>query len=378
MIDGRDFEMLIIDGDYPMALAVRMNRDLTLPIDQVRSAPALPGGRPDRADSATLASLPEMRRGGVAAALVKVVVDQHRDGAPMPGGPRSDELSYALGQGQMAYYRILETRGEARILRTSSDVREHMQQWENAESYEDLPVGFFLGMEGSDPILWPKQVHEWYDDGLRIISLGHYGPARYGHGTGTGLDGGLFEDGPELLREMDSLGMILDVTHTADESVRQALDIFMGPILASHQNCRALVPGERQMSDELLKRCLERGAVIGASMDTWMLTRNVEKDWSGQRAERREDLFKPEDVTLEDVVDHIEYVCEMAGDTLHASIGGDTDGQGGAIGAPYDVDTVADYQKIAVILGERGWDTGDVENVMWRNWQRYFEEFLPG
>ncbi|HIM59995.1 MAG TPA: peptidase [Dehalococcoidia bacterium] len=378
MIDGRDFEMLIIDGDYPMALAVRMNRDLTLPIGQVRSAPALPGGRPDRADSETMASLPEMRRGGVAAALVKVVVDQHRDGAPMPGGPRSDELSYALGQGQMAYYRILETRGEARILRTSSDVREHMQQWENAESYEDLPVGFFLGMEGSDPILWPKQVHEWYDDGLRIISLGHYGPARYGHGTGTGLDGGLFEDGPELLREMDSLGMILDVTHTADESVRQALDIFMGPILASHQNCRALVPGERQMSDELLKRCLERGAVIGASMDTWMLTRNVEKDWSGQRAERREDLFKPEDVTLEDVVDHIEYVCEMAGDTLHASIGGDTDGQGGAIGAPYDVDTVADYQKIAVILGERGWDTDDVENVMWRNWQRYFEENLPG
>lgn len=153
MIDGRDFEMLIIDGDYPMALAVRMNRDLTLPIGQVRSAPALPGGRPDRADSETMASLPEMRRGGVAAALVKVVVDQHRDGAPMPGGPRSDELSYALGQGQMAYYRILETRGEARILRTSSDVREHMQQWENAESYEDLPVGFFLGMEGSDPIL---------------------------------------------------------------------------------------------------------------------------------------------------------------------------------------------------------------------------------
>ena len=378
MIDGRDFEMLIIDGDYPMALAVRMNRDLTLPIDQVRSAPTLPGGRPARADSETMASLPEMRRGGVAAALVKVVVDQHRDGAPMPGGPRSDALSYALGQGQMAYYRILETRGEARILRTSSDVREHMQQWENAESYEDLPVGFFLGMEGSDPILWPKQVHEWYDDGLRIISLGHYGPARYGHGTGTGLDGGLFEDGPELLREMDSLGMILDVTHTADESVRQALDIFMGPILASHQNCRALVPGERQMSDELLKRCLERGAVIGASMDTWMLTRNVEKDWSGQRAERREALFKPEDVTLEDVVDHIEYVCEMAGDTLHASIGGDTDGQGGAIGAPYDVDTVADYQKIAVILGERGWDTDDVENVMWRNWQRYFEENLPG
>ncbi|MCH8114830.1 MAG: dipeptidase [Chloroflexi bacterium] len=369
--------MLIIDGDYPMALAVRMNRDLTLPIDQVRSAPDLPGSRPDRADAETMASLPEMRRGGVAAALVKVVVDQHRDGAPMPGGPRSDELSYALGQGQMAYYRILETRGEARILRTSSDVRDHMRQWESAEFYDDLPVGFFLGMEGADPILWPAQVHEWYADGLRVISLGHYGPSRYGHGTGTGTEGGLFDGGPELLREMDTLGMILDVTHTSDETVRQALDIFTGPVLASHQNCRALVPGERQMSDDLLKRSIERGAVIGASMDTWMLTRNVEKDWSGQTPQKRTDLFKPEDVTLEDVVDHIEHVCELAGDALHAAIGGDTDGQGGAVGAPHDVDTVADYQKIAVILGERGWETADIENVMWRNWQRYFEEFLP-
>jgi membrane dipeptidase len=369
--------MLVIDGDYPMALAVKMNRDLTLPIDQVRSAPELPGGRPNRADDQTMASLPEMRRGGVAAALVKVVVDQHRDEAPMPGGPRSDELSYALGQGQMAYYRILETKGEARILRSSSDVKEHMQQWENADSYDDLPVGFFLGMEGSDPILWPKQVGEWYEDGLRVISIGHYGPARYGHGTGTGTEGGLFKHGAELLIEMDSLGMILDITHTADETVRQALDIFTGPILASHQNCRAIVPGERQMDDDLLKRAIERGAVIGASMDTWMLTRNVEKDWSGKRGDRREDLFKPEDVTLEDVVDHIEHVCELAGDTLHSSIGGDTDGQGGAIGAPHDVDTIADYQKIATILGERGWNNADIENVMWKNWQRYFEEFLP-
>ena len=369
--------MLVIDGDYPMALAVKMNRDLTLPLDQVRTAPQISGSLPNRDDSETMSSLPEMRRGGVAAALVKVVVDQHRDGAPIPGGPRSDELSYALGQGQMAYYRILETKGEARILRTSSDVTEHMQQWENAVTHDDLPVGFFLGMEGADPILWPEQVHEWYADGLRVISLGHYGPSRYGHGTGTGTEGGLFEHGPELLREMDACGMILDITHTADETVRQALDIFNGPILASHQNCRAIVLGERQMTDELLKRAIERGAVIGASMDTWMLTRNVERDWSGKTPQSRSDLFNPEDVTLEDVADHIEHVCELAGNTLHASIGGDTDGQGGAIGAPHDVDTVADYQNMTQVLGERGWNSGDIENIMWRNWKRYFEEFLP-
>lgn len=112
-------------------------------------------------------------------------------------------------------------------------------------------------------------------------------------------------------------------------------------------------------------------------MDTWMLTRNVEKDWSGKTPQSRADLFKPEDVTLEDVADHIEHVCDLAGNTLHASIGGDTDGQGGAIGAPHDVDTIADYQNMAQVLGERGWNTDDIENIMWRNWKRYFEEFLP-
>ena len=112
--------MLVIDDNYPMALAMVRNRDLTHPIDKVRTALVFTGYNPDVDAVETMASLPEMRRGRVSAALVKVVVDQHPDEAPMPGGPRSDELSYAKGQGQMAYYRILETKGEARILRTSS------------------------------------------------------------------------------------------------------------------------------------------------------------------------------------------------------------------------------------------------------------------
>ena len=368
--------MLIIDGDYPMALAVQANRDLTMSIEEARNAPPL--CHPDSGwdDEQIMATLPEMRRGKVAAALVKVAVDMERPGAIIPGGPRSDHLAYALGQGQMAYYHILQATGDARLLRTREEFRSHMAEWSGAAEYDDLPVGFLLGMEGADPILWPSQVHEWYEQGLRVISLGHYGPSRYAHGTGTGTDGGLFDGAAELLQEMDSLGMVLDVTHTSDESVRQALDIFTGPVLASHQNCRAIVPGERQFDDEMLRRIIDRGAVIGASMDTWMLTRRVEKDWGGNKHERQE-FYPPEEVTLRDLADHIEHVSELAGNTLHAAIGGDTDGQGGAEGAPFDVDTVADYQKVADVLAERGWNDGDIENVMYRNWQRFFEQTLP-
>ncbi|MSQ08204.1 MAG: peptidase [Dehalococcoidia bacterium] len=369
--------MLIFDGDYPMALGLAYNRDLTRPISEVRSAQPVPGTQRSGDDSQTMASLPEMRRGRVAAALVKVVVDQHRHGAIMPGGPRSDELAYARGMGQMAYYRILEVKGEARILRTGADVKSLFTQWERAKDTSRLPVGFLLGMEGSDPVLWPDQTEEWYDLGLRVISIGHYGPARYGGGTGTGVNEGLYEGGPALLKEMDRLGMILDVTHTSDRCVRQSLEIFNGPLLASHQNCRALVPGERQHPDDILKAVIGRGGVIGASMDSWMLTKKVEKDWSGRIPMKRTDYYKREDVTLEDVADHIDYVNQLAGDSLHSAIGGDTDGQGGAVGAPADVDTVADYMKLVPIFEKRGYKAADIKNMMYRNWQRFCEKWLP-
>ena len=367
--------MLIFDGDYPMANgALDMDRDLTLPIDQLRSAPV--GVQKTRmiANSETMATLPEMRRGEIAAALVKLVACVVRP-AHDHGDHVSQEVAYAAAHGQLAYYRVLEAKGESRILKSREDFRAHMRTWSETTEYDELPVGMVVGMEGADAIVWPEQVHEWWGDGLRVVSLSHYGVSAYSHGTGTGVSGGLFPAAQTLLREMESLGMILDVTHTSDESVRQELDIFSGPVIASHQNCRALVAGERQMPDDLLKRIIERGAVIGASMDTHMLSRDFELDWANGQAHRAS--FPRDAVTLEDLVDHIDYVCQMAGNSLHAAIGGDTDGQGGREGAPYEIETVADYQKIAGILDRRGYGQQDVENVMYRNWQRFYEKWLP-
>ena len=136
--------------------------------------------------------------------------------------------------------------------------------------------------------------------------------------------------------------------HASDQSARQALELFSGPILASHQNCRALVPGERQFPDDLLKAVIQRGGVIGASMDTWMLYKPG-IDWGGKIPPRRS-VFPREEITLNDLADHIDYVCQLSGNALHAGIGGDTDGQGGCEGAPLEIDTVADYQKLADVL----------------------------
>ena len=366
--------MLIFDGDYPMAYgAIDLNRDLTLPIEEVRAAQDGSREQDRWPATGTMASLPEMRRGKVAVALVKIAGRIQRKNSPI-WGYRSGDVAYAAAQAHLAYYRILEGRGEARILRSRGDFSEHMQTWSEATNYEDLPIGMVLGMEGADPILWPEHVHEWWESGLRTINLAHYGISTYSHGTGR--PGGLLPPAKPLLREMEGLGMVLDLTHTADEAFWQALDLFSGPVMASHQNCRALTPGERQFSDEQLNALLERGGVIGASMDTWMIYAEGGINWGGDIPPRRS-VFPREAVTLEHLVDHMDHVCQLAGNSQHAAIGGDTDGQGGQDGAPYEIDTVADYQKIADILDNRGYAEADIANVMYRNWQRFYEQSLP-
>lgn len=366
--------MLIFDGDYPMAYgAVDLDRDLTLPIEDVRADSPGRISHNKWPDQQTMASLPEMRRGGVAGALVKVV-GRIRKPDGLIWGYRTADIAYAAAQAHLAYYRVLESRGELRILSTRNKFREHMAEWESTDDHSGLPVGVVIGMEGADPISWPEQAREWWADGLRVVSLSHYGTSNYSHGTGTGTKGGLFPTAKKLLEEMDKLGILLDITHTSDTSAREALEIYGGPILASHQNCRGLTQGERQFPDDLIQAVIERHGVLGHSMDTWMLYKGG-TNWANIPSRR--DVFAKEDVTLEDFVDHVDYVCQMAGNSLHSGIGGDTDGQGGREGAPYEIDTVADYSKVAEFLSKRGYTTEDVANIMFRNWQRFYERVLP-
>jgi membrane dipeptidase len=217
-----------------------------------------------------------------------------------------------------------------------------------------------LTMEGADPIVEPSQVGPWYEQGLRVISLAHYGPSAYAKGTQS--VGGLTQKGRDLLREMDNLGMTLDVTHLSDDSFWEAVEAFKGPVIATHSNCRALVPGDRQLTDDMLRHLIERDVVIGAVMDAWML----EPNWI--RGETT-----PERVTLETVVDHIDYVCQLAGNARHAAIGTDLDGGYGTEQCPNDLDTIADLQKIPDILRNRGYSEPDIELIMHGNWRNHFQ-----
>ena len=360
--------MLIFDGDYPMAYSgIELNRDLRLSLEEVRVAD-------DNPTNIAFACLPEMRRGRVAAALMKFTVRLKRENSVLPG-LRGSASVYGSARGQIAYYHILEQQKEAVVIRDGTKLASHMAMWEKAENTESLPVGFILGMEGADPILWPEQVHEWFDGGVRVVSLTHYGPSTYAYGTGT--TGGLLSPAADLLREMGSCGMILDLTHISDESFYGVVDLYNGPVIASHQNCRALVPGQRQFTDEQLEFVIERGGVIGTSMDTWMLCSKISLDWSNTSGYNRRDYFSRGDISLSHAADHIDHVCQIAGNADHAAIGGDTDGQGGIDGAPYEIDSIADYQLLEPILQDRGYTQEDIEKIMYKNWQRFYTEHLP-
>ena len=371
--------MLIFDGDYPACVAVRLNADLTQPIQAVRAAPPAGLASEDpRYQSNLMASVPEQRRAGVAAFIGKLNARIHRPGAQL-WGHRSGELAYAEAWGQLSFYRIMERRGHYRILATAAELADHLHGWEAAEragdGFDGLPVGVIIGLEGADPILDTESLEEFHAAGLRIVSLTHYDTSAYGHGTGTGTDGGLFPPADRLFADMSRLGIVLDATHASDATIAQALDRYDGPVIATHQNCRALVPGERQFPDGVLRAIIERDGVIGVSMDTAMLYR-AGIDWANVVGLQRP--FGKGDVTLDDLADHVDHICQLAGDARHAGIGGDTDGQGGRTGAPAEIDTVVDYGRLADVLARRGYGDDQVTDVMYRNWVRFFSRHLDG
>ncbi|MBC8077282.1 MAG: membrane dipeptidase, partial [Chloroflexales bacterium] len=167
-----------------------------------------------------------------------------------------------------------------------------------------------------------------------------------------------------LLDEMQRLGIVLDVTHLSDQAFWQALDGYGGQVLASHNNCRALVPHQRQFSDEQLRAVIARGGVIGAALDAWML----QPGWTSGRNSL------VDGPTLVDVANHIDHVCELAGNTRHAAIGSDLDGGFGREQSPADLDTVADLQKLAELLAWRRYSDADIAAVMHGNWERWLNE----
>ena len=354
--------MLVIDAHLDLSWnALQWNRDLTQSVYTIRATEV---GTLGKGRAQNTVALPEMRQGQVAVSFATLLA--RSTGRPVPHVDfASPTQSFGIAHGQLAYYHALESAGHIRILTDSQGLTDHIAEWEVWEATggnleQAPPLGFVISMEGADPIRNPQQLEAWWEAGLRLLGPTHYGPGRYAGGTGTEL--GLTELGVPLLNEMQRLGMILDLTHFSDEAFWQAVSHYDGPVLASHQNCRALVPQQRQFTDEQLQLIMERDGVIGAAFDIWMLQPGFKLGDSNTA------------VSMTHVVDHIDYVCQLAGNSRHAAIGTDLDGGFGREQSPYDLDTIADLQQIPGLLSHRGYEDDDIAAIMYKNWLRLLHD----
>ena len=345
--------MLIVDGHLDLSWnALSWNRDLQLPVSDVRLSEADLTGK---ARGCNTVSFPEMRRGQIGICFATLLARSNPNGRHPMLDYRSQEIACAVAHGQLSYYRLLEESGICQVITNGDALQTTFEQW--SDSDRESSSGFVLSMEGADPILAPTHAAKWFEAGLRIVGLAHYGPGTYAHGTAS--SGGLSAKGRELLRAMEEAGLILDMTHLADESFWEAARLFRGPVLASHNNCRALTPGDRQFDDDQIRLLIERDAVIGAVLDAWMLAPN----WNDDPARRPK-------VMLENVVDNIDHICQLAGSTRNVAIGSDLDGGFGTEQGPEDLDTIADLQKLRPILTSRGYSASDIAAIFHGNWVR--------
>jgi len=353
--------MFTIDAHLDLSMnALEWNRDLRQPISAINARETGLTDKPDRAKG--VVSLPELRKGNIGLVVATQIGRYVALDNPLPGW-HSPEQAWAQTQGQVAWYKAMEDDGEMVQINNSQSLEKHLKLWSDGTTNNKKPIGYILSLEGADSIVTVGHLEHAYKYGLRAVGPAHYGPGRYAQGTDA--TGPMGPKGHDLLKEMERLNIILDATHLCDDCFWEALDHFNGHVWASHNNCRALVNHNRQFSDEMIKELIDRGAVIGGALDAWMMVPNWVRGVSDPRGMN---------CNLEVMIDHIDHICQIAGNALHVGIGSDLDGAFGREQCPYDLETITDLQKIPAIMIKRGYTETDIENMMHGNWLRFLRK----
>ncbi len=361
---------LIVDSHEDLAWnMLGFGRDYTRSAHDTR---ALEVGSPAvKHNGDTMLGYPEYQRGRVAVVFASLFASPARQ---LEGN--WEQVFYPDGDTRAAqriyrqqldvYHRLVDAHPDQfRLVSSRVELGLLLEHWRSpAESH---PVGLLLLMEGGDAIREPAELAEWWDPGLRLI-----GPAWAGtrYCGGTKEPGPLTEDGRTLLKAMADFPFMLDLSHMDEPAALEALDIYEGPVVATHGACLALMPGHptnRLFSDRVLRGLIERDGVIGLAPYNAFL----KSGWLRASGSLREE------VSLDRFVDHIDHVCQLAGNVRHAGIGSDFDGGFGLQSVPQELDTIADLQKIAGFLQPRGYSDSDLEAILGGNWLRTLQENLP-
>lgn len=360
--------MIIVDAHEDLAYNVfTFNRNYLLSALATRQAEA--GSETPARNGQCMLGLPEWFLGRVAIVFGVIFAEPKRRSrfeweTQVYSNPAE---AHRLYSGQLDYYhRLADERQQFAIVGTRADLDAVLKEWEDPFNIANRRIGLVPLMEGADGIREPREAEEWMGRGVRIVGLAWAG-TRYSGGTGD--PGPLTDDGRALLEVMSDLGLILDLTHTSEESFFEALDRFDGTVMASHSNPRALAEPrnpERNLSDAQIRALAERGGVMGIVP----CNRFLKTGWTKSDGKRA--------VTLNDVTAAIDYVCQITGSAAHVGIGSDFDGGFGAESAPAEIDTVDDLALLGRALAQRGFAPKDVEAVLGVNWLDLLRRGLPG
>ena len=350
--------MLLIDAHLDLAYnAINLGRDLTMTVAQERTNLREHSSLWREEAGLITTTLPEIASQTPCLVCGTIFILPSNAKTTLDGvSYNSPREAHEQAWQQFAWYEAQEQAGLIRIVKNKQDLAAVCAD-------DSSTAGLLVLMEGADGIRKPAELERWYNAGLRWLGLS-WQQTRYAGGTGA--PGGLTLDGIALLHFMEQLGVALDVSHLAEESFWEALDLFHGHVAASHANCRALLGtdhADRYLSDAMIDAVIARGGVIGLALFNKMLV----PTWDGHKAS----------VTFDHVMRHIDYVCNRAGDTLHVAIGSDFDGGFGREHVPAEIDTWRDIHKLADALAAHGWQDSDIANVLGVNWQRWFEQILP-
>lgn len=344
--------MFIVDAHLDLAYgALRFGRDLKEEVAEIRRREAK-AARPNGTITVTIPELLEAKIGIVFGTLFVMPESNNR----LPENKRlvyadADGAYQAAGQELDYYHRLADEVDRVRLVDDLATLEEVIASHKDNEA---ALLGIVPLMEGADPVRAPEELEEWYERGVRLI-----GPAwddtRYAHGAWRG-GGGFTSAGYQLMEVMADLGFILDITHLSEEASLEALERYQGIVVATHSNARALVPGERQLSDEQIRLLAEREGMVGVVLFNGFLKPDYAK------------TDPKESVTLDALVAQIDYVCQLLGDARHVGIGSDLDGGFGREAVPAEIDTIADLPKLIPALAERGYDDEAIARIMGGNW----------
>lgn len=353
--------MIVVDAHEDIAWnALTFGRDILRSARETQRLEEM--GEAPHHNGRCMLGLPEWLEGGVAVVFGSIfLAPAHRALGLWDREVYLDkEEAHRRASAQLDYYHRLAERSDRIVLIGGvEDLEGVLASWKG----ETPRVGIVPLMEGADPIRQPAEVEEWHRRGVRLVGLAWAAGSRYAGGNQG--PGPLTDAGRQLLEAMAEVGMVLDLSHLAEESFWEAVDRYEGPVVATHANPRAFVPTPRMLSDEMIQAIAERDGVIGIIP----CNRFLKKGWAPSDGKGA--------VTLQDVAAAIDHVCQVVGDAAHVGLGSDFDGGFGAESTPEGIETVADLKKVAWALEERGYAEGDIAAVMGGNWLRLLRAALP-